>query len=50
MTDCYQDYSKMIDHSLLMPTMTVDQLEEGCRLAAAYEVASVCIMPYYLKR
>lgn len=50
MTDCYQDYSKMIDHSLLMPTMTVDQLEEGCRLAVAYDVASVCIMPYYLKR
>jgi deoxyribose-phosphate aldolase len=40
----------MIDHSLLMPTMTVDQLEDGCRLAVAYDVASVCIMPYYLKR
>ncbi len=50
MSGCYQDYSKMIDHSLLMPTMTVDQLEDGCRLAVAYDVASVCIMPYYLKR
>ncbi len=30
--------------------MTVEQLEEGCRLAVAYDVASVCIMPYYLKR
>jgi len=50
MAGCYQDYSKMIDHSLLMPTMTVDQLEEGCRLAVAYDVASVCILPYYLKR
>lgn len=50
MTGCYQDYSKMIDHSLLMPTMTVSQLEDGCRLAVAYDVASVCIMPYYLKR
>ena len=50
MTGSYHDYSKMIDHSLLMPTMTTTQLEEGCRLAVAYDVASVCIMPYYLKR
>lgn len=50
MSGCYQDYSKMIDHSLLMPTMTTVQLEEGCRLAVAYDVASVCIMPYYLSR
>ncbi len=40
----------MIDHSLLIPTMTVADLEAGCRLAVAYDVASVCIMPYYLKR
>jgi deoxyribose-phosphate aldolase len=51
MTDIkYCDYSKMIDHSLLMPTMTQPQLEEGCQLALAYDAASVCIMPYYLKR
>ena len=46
----YEDIAKMIDHSLLMPTMTVDDLEAGCRLALAYDVASVCILPYYLKR
>jgi deoxyribose-phosphate aldolase len=46
----YHDISKMIDHSLLNPTLTVDDLESGCRLAMAYDVASVCIMPYYLKR
>lgn len=46
----YQDYAKMIDHSLLMPTMDQRQLEAGCELAKAYDVASVCIMPYYLKR
>ncbi len=46
----YQDYAKMIDHSLLMPTMDQRQLEEGCQLAVAYDVASVCILPYYLKR
>jgi deoxyribose-phosphate aldolase len=28
----------------------VDDLEAGCRLAVAYDVASVCIMPYYLAR
>ncbi|MDA1051848.1 MAG: deoxyribose-phosphate aldolase [Planctomycetota bacterium] len=46
----YTDISKMIDHSLLMPTMTVPDLEAGCRLALAYDTGSVCIMPYYLKR
>ncbi len=46
----YQDIAKMIDHSLLNPTLTVEQLEAGCRLALDYDVASVCIMPYYLKR
>lgn len=46
----YLQYSKMIDHSLLIPTMTVEQLEHGCALALAYDVASVCILPYYLKQ
>ena len=46
----YSDIAKMIDHSLLNPTLTVDQLEAGCRLALDYDVASVCIMPYYLRR
>ncbi len=46
----YEQMAKMIDHSLLNPTLTVDDLEAGCRLATAYDVASVCIMPYYLAR
>lgn len=46
----YLDIAKMIDHSLLMPTMTQADLEAGIGLALAYDVASVCIMPYYLKR
>ena len=46
----YADIAKMIDHSLLNPTLTKQQLEDGCRLALEYEVGSVCIMPYYLKR
>ncbi|TWU51191.1 deoxyribose-phosphate aldolase [Rubripirellula reticaptiva] len=46
----YHDASKMIDHALLSPTLDRDSLEAGCRMAAAYDVASVCIMPYYLAR
>jgi deoxyribose-phosphate aldolase len=42
--------AKMIDHSLLQPTLTDDELEAGCRLALEYDVASVCIKPYYLRR
>src|SRR5579872_2209846 len=46
----YQDISKMIDHSLLNPTLAVSDLDSGIRLALAYDVASICILPYYLKR
>ena len=46
----YSDIAKMIDHSLLNPALTVDELEQGIRLALEYDVASVCIMPFYLKR
>lgn len=46
----YHDIAKMIDHSLLKPTLTTEELEAGCQLALAYDVASVCIMPFYLKR
>ncbi len=45
----YQDVAKMIDHSLLSPTLTTHDLNAGIQLALAYDVASVCIMPYYLK-
>lgn len=41
-----EELAKMIDHSLLHPTMTDAELEAGCRLAAKYNVASVCIKPY----
>jgi deoxyribose-phosphate aldolase len=46
----YQDIAKMIDHSLLQPNLTAQQLEDGCQLAAQYDTASVCIMPHYLRR
>lgn len=41
----YADIARMIDHSLLQPTLTDAELEQGCRLARDYEVASVCIKP-----
>jgi deoxyribose-phosphate aldolase len=46
----YSDVAKMIDHSLLNPTLKWDDLENGISLAMAYDVASVCIVPYALKR
>ncbi len=46
----YLDVAKMIDHSLLNPTLTTDDLESGIRLALDYDTASVCILPYSLKR
>ncbi len=46
----YQDVAKMIDHSLLNPSLTAEDLEGGIQLALRYDVASVCILPYYLKR
>ena len=42
----YESIAKRIDHSLLGPTLTKAELEAGCRLAAEYRVASVCIKPY----
>jgi deoxyribose-phosphate aldolase len=46
----FTELAKTIDHSLLHPTMTDQELEEGCRLAVKYGVASVCIKPYAIKR
>jgi deoxyribose-phosphate aldolase len=42
----YERIAKRIDHSLLQPTLTEAELEAGCRLAAEYGVASVCIKPF----
>lgn len=44
-----KEVSKMIDHSLLHPSMTDLELEEGCKLALEYDVAAVCIKPYFVK-
>jgi deoxyribose-phosphate aldolase len=41
-----KDLSKMIDHSLLHPTMTDAEIQAGCVLARTYDTASVCVKPY----
>ncbi|MGQ9596528.1 MAG: deoxyribose-phosphate aldolase [Thermoproteota archaeon] len=41
--------SKMIDHSLLHPTLTDENLKLGCLLAKKYNVAAVCIKPYAVR-
>ena len=47
--DQVTEIAKMIDHSLLHPTMTDEDLKTGCALARAYNTASVCIKPYAIK-
>lgn len=44
----YDDVARTIDHSLLKPNLTNHDLETGCRLALEYQVASVCVLPYYM--
>lgn len=44
----YEDIAGMIDHSLLNPTLKANELEDGCRLARDYAVASVCILPWFV--
>jgi len=45
-----KELAKMIDHSLLHPTLSDEDLKQGCELAKAYDVASVCIKPYAVKQ
>ncbi len=45
----YEEIAAMIDHSLLKPTLTDAEIEEGCRIADRYKVASVCVRPSDVK-
>src|SRR4051794_24851444 len=38
--------AKMIDHSLLHPTMTDEDIRAGCELARKCDVATACVKPY----
>ena len=41
----YHDIAKMIDHSLLRPELTEQQVRDGCEVARKYDVASVTVRP-----
>lgn len=45
-----QELAKMIDHSILHPTMTDEDLKRECLIAKKYDVASVCVKPYMVKQ
>jgi len=46
----YRDVAKAIDHSLLKPELDDAFVEAGCKLAADYDVASVCVRPRDVER
>ena len=45
----YTEIAKMIDHSVLHPTLTDEDLKTECETAITYNVASVCVKPYAVK-
>ncbi len=44
------ELAKMIDHSILHPTMTDEDLKRECEVAMKYDVASVCVKPYVVNQ
>ncbi|KUJ17500.1 deoxyribose-phosphate aldolase [Mollisia scopiformis] len=42
------DLSKMIDHSLLHPTLTDTEVAQGLETAKKYNVATACVKPYHI--
>jgi deoxyribose-phosphate aldolase len=42
------DLAKMIDHSLLHPTMTDDDVSAGLAISRKYSVATACVKPYHI--
>lgn len=45
----YEQLAKVIDHSLLRPELTTQEVIEGCKLAAHYHVATVCVKPCHVR-
>jgi len=45
-----EELAKMIDHSILHPAMTDEDLRRECEVAKKYNVASVCVKPYAVKQ
>lgn len=50
MNEIIYKLAKMIDHSILHPTMTDEDLKRECEVARKYNVASVCVKPYAVKQ
>ncbi|MDD4189891.1 MAG: deoxyribose-phosphate aldolase [Mangrovibacterium sp.] len=46
MNEKVKELAKMIDHSILHPTLTDEDLRRECETARKYDVASVCVKPY----
>jgi deoxyribose-phosphate aldolase len=44
-----EQLAKTIDHSLLKPELTDDDVRAGCELALRYHAASVCVKPCHVK-
>jgi deoxyribose-phosphate aldolase len=49
-TPDWPEIARLLDHSLLHPALTDQELEAGCRSAAEWGVACVCIKPYFVGR
>lgn len=48
--DTVKEIAKMIDHSILHPTLTDNDLEKNCEIAKKYDVATVCVKPYHVRK
>jgi deoxyribose-phosphate aldolase len=48
-TITYEQLAKVIDHSLLRPELTRDDVSAGCAVARKYNVATVCVKPCHVK-
>ena len=46
----YDEITSMRDHSLLRPFLTDQEIDDGCRLAHKYRVATVCVRPSDVQR
>ncbi len=42
------EIASMIDHSILHPTLTDEDLRQHCKIAAKYKVSTVCVKPYHV--
>lgn len=48
-TITYARLAKVIDHSLLRPELTEEEVIAGCQLAARYHTATVCVKPCHVR-